>query len=310
MLFELFIICWGIALLYFGADYLLKGAISMGLKLKIHRAFLGIVVVGFGTSLPELLVSIKSAFLKHSDIAYANLVGSNIANVFLILSCAILLSPFKITKVAKIEKTTLLVSNILFIVFLLFFTFNIITSIILIVTSIFYLINSYQNNKKVFNEELVADGSKQNIYVLLAFIVCGLLALSLGASLLIDGSVYIAKNLGISEKVIGITLVAVGTSLPELAATIVAALKRHSDVALYNVIGSNIFNITLIPALVGIVSSFKGGLDFAIDGFVYLLALFSLLGLIKIYQNKITPKFIGLGFLLVYATYIIILVNF
>ena len=293
----------GIFLLYIGADYLIKGAIYLGLKLKISPAFLGIFVIGCGTSFPELLVSLSSAANNHLAIAYGNIIGSNIFNVLIIMGLILSFSAVVVKKTTNTDIIFLLLSNILFLIFFFVTGINLFTGSILLACLAGSLLLSFKSNKDGYEEELTVNHILPNILIIVWFIVLGFIALFSGSSLLIDSSIAIARNFGMSEKIIGLTIVAVGTSLPELASSIVAIMKKESDIAVFNILGSNIFNVTAIPGIIGIMKPYNLGSQFLLDGIFFAIALIILSGVLLKYKNILIPKYLGILSLFLYGAY-------
>lgn len=253
----------GVALLYFGAEYLIRGGVAIAKKLGVSPLLIGLTLVAFGTSAPELVVSIQAALSDSGDIAVGNVVGSNICNIALILGLCALLKPVVTnTKLFKLDMPLLLGASILFSIFyfmdgrgLNFWQGAVMFSIL-----IAYLIWSFYQDKKSGGGELSAaaeeEGGDGNTPVWLALIMVagGLTGLILGARCFVSSAIYFAQAMGVSQAVIGLTIVALGTSLPELATSVVAVIKGERDIAVGNVVGSNIFNILVIMGIAPMVN--------------------------------------------------------
>ncbi len=256
LLFSILILLVSMALLYYGAEWLVKGASRLALTLGIPPLVIGLTVVSFGTSAPELLSSLAAVLLHGSgSIAIGNVLGSNIVNIGWILGLSALITPLVIhSDIIRREAPI----NILVIVLLVGLMWNGTLSRlegwILLGTFAGYLILQLYLAKKKggvdrYAQELTAEVTQEKVignwrHGLL--IVAGIVALGFGARWLVDQAVFIARLAGLSERVIGLTIVAIGTSLPELATTVVAALKKETDLAVGNIIGSNIFNVLLV----------------------------------------------------------------
>ncbi len=251
----------GLLLILLGANALTDGAASVAKKLRIPSIVIGLTIVAFGTSAPELAVSISSAVKGSADIAIGNVVGSNIFNTFMIVGCTALFAPIVITRntLRKEIPLCILSSIVLLIcangVFLDKAPENVLSTsdglLLLCFFSIFLGYTFAISRNKSATEALEAGGEEEEIHVLpwwrsIVYILGGLLALIYGGQFFVNGATGIARGLGVSESVIGLTLVAGGTSLPELATSIVAALKKNPEIAIGNVIGSNLFNIFLV----------------------------------------------------------------
>lgn len=253
----------GVALLYFGAEYLIKGGVAIAKKLGVSPLLIGLTLVAFGTSAPELVVSIQAALSNKGDIAVGNVVGSNICNVALILGLCALLKPIATNeKLFKLDMPLLMGASILFAGF--YFAdgrgINFWQGAVMFSILIVYLVWSFYQDKKSGGGELAEAAEEEGgakpypVWLALIMVVGGLAGLVLGARCFVGSATYFAKAMGVSEAVIGLTIVALGTSLPELATSVVAVIKNERDIAVGNVVGSNIFNILVIMGIAPMVS--------------------------------------------------------
>ncbi|MDX9791136.1 MAG: calcium/sodium antiporter [Candidatus Kapaibacterium sp.] len=242
----------GSLMLYFGADFLVKGSSRLAFKLGITPLIIGLTVVAFGTSSPELVVSLSAGFDGNSSIALGNVIGSNICNIALILGLAALIKPLEVNiRAVSSDLWIMLIASAVVIIMALDGDLDTLDGIILILGIIGYIVNIIRKsskNKPEIDIDLTDGGKsiKDKTYFQIFLIVLGLVVLMVGANLFLEGAVNIAESLGVSNAVIGLTVVALGTSLPELATSTVAAVKGESDISLGNVVGSNIFNILMI----------------------------------------------------------------
>ncbi len=255
-------IAGGLIGLFIGGEGLIRGSASLSLRIGISPLVVGLTVVAFGTSSPELLVSLKAAVDGNSTIALGNVIGSNIANIALILGIAALIRPLQVhANVIKREIPIMIGSSVLLILFLLNGTLGFAEGLIFIILLIAYtvisIVISLKENKEIENEFEEGLKSKLNIPLSVLFIVFGLAFLFLGADLFLKGAVALAKILNVSDAIIGLTVVAVGTSLPELFTSIVATIRNKSDIAVGNVVGSNIFNILSILGISAMIVPIK-----------------------------------------------------
>ena len=243
----------GIALLYFGGEALTKGASGLALSLKINPVVIGLTVVSIATSMPELVTSLIAVFKGKSDLALGNIVGSNLANIGLIFGIGALVFPIGIQRrLIKVENPVLMAVTLTFLFFCMGGQISRIEGLMLLVimTVCVCLLVKFGSGSDESAEEVEGAGSvPKSIFA----VVIGGLLLALGASVLVDSSVEMAGRFGVSEALIAVTMVAVGTSLPELAATIVAAARKEGDLIAGNIIGSNFFNIVLIGGAVSVV---------------------------------------------------------
>lgn len=256
----------GLVLLYFGAESLVRGSSSLALRLGLSPLVVGLTVVAFGTSSPELMVSLKAALDGQSAISVGNVVGSNICNIGLILGLSALVTPMATSsQIVRIDIPIMIGVTVLSLFFLhdktLGFTEGAILSALLIGYIVFSIRLARHSNDDTladeFEEEMVI--SKRGIAVDFLMVIGGFLLLAIGARFLVDGAVVIARSYGLSEAVIGLTIVAIGTSLPELATSLLAALKKEADLAVGNIIGSNIFNLLGILGITALVTPLQTG---------------------------------------------------
>jgi cation:H+ antiporter len=240
---DFIIIPLSLFLLYIGGESVLKGVLVIARKFKLSNILVSAVIIGFGTSLAELTVSVEAVLIGSPDIALGNIIGSNIANILLVTAIAALITPIML-KNLKINRDifVMIVASLL----LLFFKFidwlNFYSGVIFLLILFSYISYSYFQDQKGNGEK---EENLENLSLIKAIIysVIGLAILILGGWLLVNSSIKIAQSYGISEAVIGLTIVAVGTAIPELTTTIIASIKKHNDLVIGNILGSNIFNI-------------------------------------------------------------------
>lgn len=249
----------GIALLYYGAEFLIKGGVSIALKLKVPSLIIGLTLVAFGTSAPELVVSIDAALKGSGDISIGNVVGSNICNIALILGLSAAIAPLTVQKKLLRFDLPLLTAASIFVVLFCFLSRGITRwqGGIFFAGIIAYTAYSIYSGKKDGSDGCDDEISSSKIYpyyLAAIFVIGGFLGLVAGAKLFVNAAIFIARAGGISDAVIGLTVVALGTSLPELATSVVAAIKGEQDIAIGNVIGSNMFNILCILGIAPLIS--------------------------------------------------------
>ena len=305
----------GLLLLYLGGEALVKGSVSLALKLRISTLVIGMTIVSFATSAPELLVSLGAAIKGYTDITFGNVIGSNIANIALVLGLAAVLFRLNISlQTKKISFPFLLLSSIVFGIILYFcngisFWVGVIFVISLVIFVTLLIKQSRQENLQtaVDKDELLAEENQTPIYKSISFIIVGIVLLKFGADYFVDGAITLAKVFSVSDRVIAVTVIAIGTSIPELATTIIAALKKEESLAVGNLIGSNIFNILAVLGLTALIKDIPlvdeqlfrtdyllmMGITIFLGVFIYLFS-----------KNKIS-RTEGILFLAVYITYII-----
>lgn len=252
---DFLLIIAGLVLLVLGGDWLLKAAVGMSLRLNISKIVIGMTVVSFATSAPELIVSVKSAMAGFPDIALGNVVGSNIANIGLILGIVMIISKMQVDQsFFKTDWPAVILSSLLLYGMLLFDgQVSRTEGIILFVLLVFFVVYLIRSQKTKTDEVEIPLEEAMEIYKIIGFLVIGAVALYGGSEFLIKGAVNVAQAFGVSDRVIAVTVVAVGTSIPELAASLIAAVKKESSISIGNIIGSNIFNILSVLGLSAII---------------------------------------------------------
>ena len=253
---NLLLIGIGLVLLILGGNWLLKSAVGFSLRLKIPKIVIGMTVVSFATSLPELIVSLKSALEGHADLALGNVIGSNIANLGLVLGITILISTISVEKsFYKTDWPVMMISSVLLYGFIAFDgVLQNYEGIILFSFLLVFLIYLLRFQKQAVVDETFDENEELPLHKIVLFFIIGGVALWGGSELLIDGAVGMAKNFNISERIIGITIVSVGTSIPELAASVIAVLQKEKAISLGNLIGSNVFNILAVLGITSIIT--------------------------------------------------------
>lgn len=250
----------GLALLIGGGEFLVKGAVGIAAKAKLSKLVIGMTVVSFGTSSPELLVSLQSASEGLPELAIGNVVGSNIANIALVLGVTVLIFPMPVARnTIRFDWPMMMIASALFYIFAMDTQLNrwegIVLFVLLVAFIWFIISNSRKSSKddKVELPELEEMTAKISVWKHVLFLLIGLVGLYFGSTWLISGAKSIAEEFGISKHVIGITIIAFGTSVPELATSCVAAFKKETDISVGNLVGSNIFNIMVVLGLTAIV---------------------------------------------------------
>ena len=261
MILDILLITLGFILLIKGADWLVNGASALAKKHNISDLVIGLTIVAFGTSAPEMVVNVIASFDKHSDIVFGNIIGSNNFNLFVILGVVSLIFPItvKSSMVRKEIPISFIVALILMILSnaILGQKENVLSkwdAALLFGLFLVFLFFTFRQPNTDEVPELTTDIKPMSGFKIWGFIVVGLSLLIIGGRLVVNSAIAIAQDFGISEKIIALTIVAAGTSLPELVTSIVAASKQKSDIAIGNVIGSNIFNILFILSVSGLIS--------------------------------------------------------
>lgn len=320
MILEILFIIIGFIFLIKGADFLVKVATTIAKKFNLSEILIGLTIVAIGTSLPEIFITITSSIEKHSDLIIANSIGSCICNFLFVLGVSSLIKPIKLEK--RIVKAHLLIS--IFIMLLILFLGNMNRTddigiiempqgIILILFACFYIIytiyeeNKIKNNKldkEIIEEVENIEIKEQSFLIIFLYIIIGLLGLKFGSDFVVNNSIVLAKNLGFSESFIGITIVAIGTTLPEIVTGIVSAKKGKTDLLFGNIIGSNIINLCLLIGIGAIINPLIFNIEFN-RSLAILIGITIVLQLIGLYNKKRQiSKITGGIFVFIYVLYI------
>lgn len=297
----------GLCILYFGGETLVRGAVALASRFGLSSLAIGLTVVAFGTSAPELAVSLNAALNNASDIALGNVIGSNIANLGLILGLSAVISPLLVqAKIIRLDAPIMLASVLLFAVFLLDNQIGRLEGIILSTGLLAYIAFTFIQARKepeVIQEEFLqgVPQTRGRLTIDLGLVILGLGLLILGGKLLVLAAVTIALQLGMSEAVIGLTIVALGTSLPELTATLVAARRGYGDIAIGNIIGSNIFNMLGILGITTLVTPLESGN--ILWGDILCMTLLSLLTYLFLFTRGKLERSEGVILVLMYCSY-------
>jgi len=286
---EYLAIILGLILLIKGGDWVLDSAILFSLRLNIPKIVVGMTVVSFATSAPELIVSINAALNGYPDLAVGNIVGSNIANLALVLGIVVFITPIKIDKIfIKYDWPAMIFVTLLF-YFLLKsdYTLTLFESILFIAVLVAYLISLFLFQKNRINDQEIDVDTSMKFLKIFSLLIFGSFFLWLGSEVLIKGAVSLASKLGISERIIGVTIIAFGTSIPELSTSIVAIINKEQNISLGNLIGSNIFDMLGVIGITGILSpiviSDKGLID---SDLVWMVSLAFLILPLVFFPNK------------------------
>lgn len=313
MIENILLIIAGFFLLIKGADILVEGSCFVAKKFHIPEIIVGLTIVSIGTSMPELMVSMTSAINGHSDVAMGNVIGSNLTNLLLILGLSTVISAVEFKKETKFIEIPMTL-GIIFTLFLLGNNGGIdkyvtrpegVILIILFVCFLAYTIIMAKYGNDFEQNEIKKDDIEKPLGILksIIFIIGGIVALKFGGDFVVDSACEIAKVFGISEKIISLTIIAIGTSLPELITSVTAALKGDSDIAIGNILGSNIFNFLLIVGVSAIISPVKYSVEYNID----MMILFAVTTILMLFpyigkKNQMTRSN-GILYLLCYAGY-------
>ena len=299
----------GLILLYFGANWLVQGAITLSLYLGLSPLIVGLTVVALGTSIPEALVSVQAAIGHQGGIAIGNVVGSNILNIALILGLSAFFNPLKVdSHLVKADVPLLAGATFMLVVLLEDFHISRMEGAFLLLCIVGYVAGNIMTVKRTSPEENKIEGvevpedHRKNLWRDISFLFIGLIALAFGSNFLVTGAVDLARIWGLSEALIGLTIVSIGTGTPEMATALMAAYRKRSDLAIGNAVGSNLFNIMFVLGIAALVAPLDGKGISSIDLYVMLGVTFLLLP--TVWTGRIIDRKEGLLFLAIYVGYL------
>jgi len=300
----------GFVILIKGADFFVDGASGIAEKFHIPQIIIGLTIVAFGTSAPEAAISISAAFAGTTGIAIGNILGSNLLNIFIILGISACIVPLHIGKSSiKFDIPFNLVITLVLVVYgIVFGRLNVFSGILFWVLMIGFLVHLFRSAKSEINQETAEEEPKKqkNVFGLILYIVGGIVAIIFGSDLAVDNATVIASDiLHIDDRLIGLTIIAFGTSLPELMTSVMAAKKGNADIAVGNILGSNIFNILFVLGTVSLIALVEFSLSFVIDGVISIVAVILLYFLSK--DDDTLSRRDGVTFLICYAAYFVYL---
>ncbi|PQO22919.1 sodium:calcium antiporter [Rhodobacteraceae bacterium WD3A24] len=292
----------GLVGLLAGGEALVRGSVGLARRLGMPSFLIGLTVVGFGTSAPELLVSVDAAWRGQPAIAVGNVVGSNTANILLILGLSALIWPVAVQgPTLRRDGAVMLAAGLVLVVPFALGELGRLTGAALVAALVLYLVWAYRQRGADVTGPEPADPTPRGAIL---WVLAGLAALIVGARLLVDGAVAIAEGFGISQAFIGLTIVAVGTSLPELATSLIAAFRRQSDIALGNIVGSNIFNVLGILGVTALIAPIPVASRFLRFDLPVMLAATLVLAVLMI-ARPLIGRVAGLAMLVAYASYVL-----
>ena len=297
---DIFLATIGLALLVLGAEIVIRGSVSFGKKINISLFAIGVVIVAGGTSLPELASSINAVLINHSDLALGAVVGSNIANLVLVMAATTLIYPIVNINKNQINQAWINIFLGIVLIIMTFFYFNYIFGIVAIL-SLVYLMYIQIKKGEINNSEI--DKNDYSMIISLILIVLGIIFLVYGSGLLVNSAIEIAKKYNVPEAVIGLSLIAFGTSLPELVVGILSAIKRKIDFALGNILGSNIYNVLGVLGISSLFGNFTLPEIFIKQDLIIMVAITSIVLIFMLFMKKI-GRIYGILGLFIYASYL------
>jgi len=299
----------GLILLYFGANWLVQGAITLALHLGLSPLIVGLTVVALGTSVPEALVSVQAAIGHQGGIALGNVIGSNILNIALILGLSAFFNPLKVdSHLVKADVPLLAGATFMLVVLLEDFHISRMEGAFLLLCIVGYVAGNIMTVKRTSPEENKIEGVEvpedhsKNLWRDISFLFIGLIALAFGSNFLVTGAVDLARIWGLSEALIGLTIVSIGTGTPEMATALMAAYRKRADLAIGNAVGSNLFNIMFVLGIAALVAPLDGKGISSID--LYVMLGVTILLLPTVWTGRILDRKEGFLFLAIYVGYL------
>ena len=299
----------GLILLYFGANWLVQGAITLALHLGLSPLIVGLTVVALGTSVPEALVSVQAAIGHQGGIALGNVIGSNILNIALILGLSAFFNPLKVdSHLVKADVPLLAGATFMLVVLLEDFHISRMEGAFLLLCIVFYVTGNIMTVKRTSPEEDKIEGmeipedSGKTLWRDVGFLILGIVTLGFGANFLVTGAVDLARIFGLSEALIGLTIVSIGTGTPEMATALMAAYRKRADLAIGNAVGSNLFNIMFVLGIAALVAPLDGKGISSID--LYVMLGVTILLLPTVWTGRILDRKEGFLFLAIYVGYL------
>jgi len=310
---EYLLLIGGLILLILAGEALVRGAVGIALKYNVSTLVIGMTIVSFGTSAPELLVSLKAALAGHPEISIGNVIGSNIANIALVLGITTMILPIAVRRsTVALDWPIMMISTILFYLFTLNANIEWWEGAIFFIGLLVFNVYIFWKSKKTGNEstefEDIDTDKFINIYKSIGFVIAGAIGLAVGANWLLEGAVVIARDVGMSEHVIGVTIIAFGTSVPELVTSVMAAFKNQTDISVGNLIGSNIFNLLGVLGITAVVREIPVTEQVLTNDIYWVLGISLLLFPLMIIGYKI-DRLKGFILFLAYCVYIYFVVS-
>ena len=301
-----FLLLIGFALLVFSGRILIRSSVSIAHRLKLSPFVIGLTIVAIGTSAPELMVSLTGAVKGHTDLAIYNVIGSNISNILLVLAVTVLILPITVnSKTFWPNWSVMFLFSLFVFLFLLDLRFSWNEGLLIFILLIGYVIYSVYNSDS--SDQQVDDGNQKNLNLVpaLLMIVGSSGGLALGADLLVDNAVILARDFGISERIISVSLIAVGTSIPELTTSAIAAFRKQTDISIGNIIGSNVFNLGFVLGITSMVKPLQvSPMILSFDIYWLFGIAFVLMGLLFIPPKLTLSRWKGLAMLSIYLIYL------
>ena len=301
----------GFTFLIFSGRLLISGSVSIAQRLNLSPFLIGLTIVAIGTSAPELLVSLTGAIKGHTDVAVYNIVGSNISNILLVLAVAAIILPIPVkSRIIWFDGSFMMLFSLLAWFFLRDLRFSSIEGVFILTLLVLFITMSVIRSRRDAHDDIKVKEPGMKVWVAVLYVIAASGGLALGANLLVDNAVSIAREIGLSERIISVSMIALGTSIPELTTSAIAAFRKQTDISIGNILGSNIFNIGLVLGVTTMVKPIDANpLILSFDIFWFVGAAVFLIFILLLPPKSLISRWKGLTMLLVYLIYLYLILK-
>jgi cation:H+ antiporter len=308
---EYLLLLLGFTFLIFSGRLLISGSVSIAQRLNLSPFLIGLTIVAIGTSAPELLVSLTGAIKGHTDVAVYNIVGSNISNILLVLAVAAIILPIPVkSRIIWFDGSFMMLFSLLAWFFLRDLRFSSIEGVFILTLLVLFITMSVIRSRRDAHDDIKVKEPGMKVWVAVLYVIAASGGLALGANLLVDNAVSIAREIGLSERIISVSMIALGTSIPELTTSAIAAFRKQTDISIGNILGSNIFNIGLVLGVTTMVKPIDANpLILSFDIFWFVGAAVFLIFILLLPPKSLISRWKGLTMLLVYLIYLYLILK-
>jgi cation:H+ antiporter len=308
---EYLLLLLGFTFLIFSGRLLISGSVSIAQRLNLSPFLIGLTIVAIGTSAPELLVSLTGAIKGHTDVAVYNIVGSNISNILLVLAVAAIILPIPVkSRIIWFDGSFMMLFSLLAWFFLRDLRFSSIEGVFILTLLVLFITMSVIRSRRDAHDDIKVKEPGMKAWVAVLYVIAASGGLALGANLLVDNAVSIAREIGLSERIISVSMIALGTSIPELTTSAIAAFRKQTDISIGNILGSNIFNIGLVLGVTTMVKPIDANpLILSFDIFWFVGAAVFLIFILLLPPKSLISRWKGLTMLLVYLIYLYLILK-
>ncbi len=301
----------GFTFLIFSGRLLISGSVSIAQRLNLSPFLIGLTIVAIGTSAPELLVSLTGAIKGHTDVAVYNIIGSNISNILLVLAIAAIILPIPVkSRIIWFDGSFMMLFSLLAWFFLRDLRFSSIEGVFILTLLVFFITMSVIRSRKDSQDDISTVKPGMKVWVAVLYVIAASGGLALGANLLVDNAVSIAMEIGLSERIISVSIIALGTSIPELTTSAIAAFRKQTDISIGNILGSNIFNIGMVLGVTTMIKPIDANpLILSFDIFWFVGVAVFLIFILLLPPKSLISRWKGLTMLLVYLIYLYLILK-